>query len=663
MHKYNEIIKMFPKTEIDSALKKMIENFDLSGNYFPVSKKSYYNLSSEEFLKQYFNITPNLSNTIKLYARKECEDDLKRCRESKTISWEYFEISKNYDLSTPDEQYIKVKIDRIYSSIWDYFISQVKEITKDRSHLRIPVGGHIEFNECLIVKKHKNYVEFFKDGAWGIANPNGTVLVKNHICKQPSEIRPPSVINNTFIKSYRIIQDRDTKKYGLLSVEYLYETVLCLYDELEFIENSIYNTFIIIAKKDGKWGCFNERCALIITFKYDIIQLKNNFLECIKDAQYIENETLAYNANQYVVEGKKYLYDNDGILLLGGYDELIIEYDYMKFYFGTFYECYQDFETDFYGYSCALTKARLNFEKSKCLILDTNFKTLINGKNGIFTMPKGCEFNTIAELEKTVPHDLLLNFEVDLSLLYRNFICLHSYYGEQYFIPQFIIEGNMPIEEIHLIEKQDDIFDILTNNIDDKQDCYEETKDIYIEDSVVIIVKLNKDNTINSYHKVNEISSALHTKLYYRLRDKIGIFDGAELQPAIFDAITYLSPETYVASIEYYHPSKHNLSVKDNHNFNPQPPYFIRFFKLTDEGPIRMSDDWSVFNPRKYKWFPYDFSDKIPFNSKYETETYESCVLFDDSYEWSDEDSWDAMTDGKYGDYPGPNWDPELFGF
>lgn len=30
---------------------------------------------------------------------------------------------------------------------------------------------------------------------------------------------------------------------------------------------------------------------------------------------------------------------------------------------------------------------------------------------------------------------------------------------------------------------------------------------------------------------------------------------------------------------------------------------------------------------------------------------------------WTDEDTWDAMTDGMYGDYPGPGWDSESFGY
>ena len=31
--------------------------------------------------------------------------------------------------------------------------------------------------------------------------------------------------------------------------------------------------------------------------------------------------------------------------------------------------------------------------------------------------------------------------------------------------------------------------------------------------------------------------------------------------------------------------------------------------------------------------------------------------------EWTDEDAWDAMTDGQYGDYPGSGWDSERFGY
>lgn len=39
----------------------------------------------------------------------------------------------------------------------------------------------------------------------------------------------------------------------------------------------------------------------------------------------------------------------------------------------------------------------------------------------------------------------------------------------------------------------------------------------------------------------------------------------------------------------------------------------------------------------------------------YENEEYEDdyeCSGYEDGYEWTEEDSWDALTDGMYGDMP-----------
>lgn len=44
-------------------------------------------------------------------------------------------------------------------------------------------------------------------------------------------------------------------------------------------------------------------------------------------------------------------------------------------------------------------------------------------------------------------------------------------------------------------------------------------------------------------------------------------------------------------------------------------------------------------------------------------EGYDEREEYDSGYEWTDEDAWDAMTDGMYGDYPGSGWDPEMFGY
>lgn len=68
------------------------------------------------------------------------------------------------------------------------------------------------------------------------------------------------------------------------------------------------------------------------------------------------------NEKRYEIEGKRDLFDEEGTLLIGGYDNLMVDYQYLKFYFGTSYEYYKDEETDFQGYPVPLSKVCLNFE-------------------------------------------------------------------------------------------------------------------------------------------------------------------------------------------------------------------------------------------------------------------------------------------------------------
>ena len=51
------------------------------------------------------------------------------------------------------------------------------------------------------------------------------------------------------------------------------------------------------------------------------------------------------------------------------------------------------------------------------------------------------------------------------------------------------------------------------------------------------------------------------------------------------------------------------------------------------------------------------------YDEEEEYEEYDEREEYDSGYEWTDEDAWDAMTDGMYGDYPGSDWDPEMFGY
>lgn len=88
--------------------------------------------------------------------------------------------------------------------------------------------------------------------------------------------------------------------------------------------------------------------------------------------------------------------------------------------------------------------------------------------------------------------------------------------------------------------------------------------------------------------------------------------------------------------------------------------------KLIDDG-----DEYTALEYlRKYKGDDEDVKQKLAdLEEKFaEDDDEDDDGYYDDydgggGYEWTDEDAWDAMTDGQYGDYPGSGWDPEMFGY
>lgn len=87
--------------------------------------------------------------------------------------------------------------------------------------------------------------------------------------------------------------------------------------------------------------------------------------------------------------------------------------------------------------------------------------------------------------------------------------------------------------------------------------------------------------------------------------------------------------------------------------------------KLIDDGEEYTALEYL----RKYKGDDEEVKKKLAeLEEKFAEEDDDDDDYYDDydgggGYEWTDEDAWDAMTDGQYGDYPGPGWDPEMFGY
>lgn len=605
MNDINDIIERLSTAEIDSVINIMVNNFDLTGKYY--NQKDYYIYSCNpiSFFKKYFSITPELIELIDRIASKKVKE---KDRHNRII------------LLTPTEEEIAHRKHKIYLSVIDYIVSKAKQISDNREHLRIPMGSYVDYDKCTSHNSYIGKIEFYKDGGWGIGNENGLVIVKNHLTRQPSQISP--LINDGFCP-YRIIQDRDTKKYGVLSYASFIETIHCLYDKIEIVEfyrNSIRHYYIKVNKNE-KWGCFDENCALIIDCKYDDIQLTNNFLECTRDGEYVFYDTLDEKGYDSILVGKKDLYNSEGVLLLGGFDELEIRYDYFQFYFGTRYEhCYVE-ETDYRGFSYKLSKLSLNYESSLCLILDENFKTIMRYDNGFYKMPKGHIINSIDELMKIVPSELLLKYRIDLSHINIGFIYLHNYHGEQYIVPNYVTKGYGSPEEM------------------DINQLVKDTNDLFIEDKIVTILKLNKKREIIWEERVNEIDSRNYDFFVYRKGKKCGFYNEKGLGKCEFDAIArgYIDNKIYVAKCIYgIHECK---QIQENPNYSYISKAVIRYFSMDYDGKTtQIKDDWNLFDPTTVNWFPSSFID-----NHY---VYDPGEYFCDSYkignEWTDEELKDA---------------------
>ena len=682
MYKYQKIIDALSDVEMNSAIREMVDKFDLTGKFVDLPDDIYNVTSGEKEFKKYFSITSEVSNLIETIIQKEFDEEKYRLG-GNNVPLEDIDFVL-LDSSTPEQDLRKKIIEMLYRSLLDYLVTKAIQITENRECLRIPVGNEVDFKECMLFNKFQNKVEFYKDGGWGIAENEGAVLVKNHLMGQPSKTNPLNSSCSCFDSPYRIVQDRDTKKYGIISFESFYEIIPCLYDQIDVIdyyyESKRY--FYFIAKKDGKWGCFDENCDLIIDYRYDIIRPYNGLIECIKEAKYLSWES---SIDGYATEitGKKDLYDKKGVLLVGGYGVLDMSYGYLQFYFGTIYEKYFEEETDCYGHLVKLSKIRLNYNNSLCLVLDKEFKTIIRNENGFYRIPKGIVFESVQEVDRIVPPFFLFRFRVDLSHFDKGFIYLHDFYGKQYMVPEYIAKGFDSPEEMKEYDERQIVE--MKNSIEDMQKRIEEMRrlmggevsegvevinndsfscpptnddqEIIEDDEIVTVIKIDKEKNIEWLDYVNEIGITNYPFLFYRIKSKIGVYDGNGLHSAVFDAISLNSSDgkTYVASIERSHETSSPSKKNPNKMFN----VIIHYYRINTEGNLtRMDDDRSVFNPTEYKWFPYNFI-SLFYPEKNDSSFWHSGA----EYDWTDEDAWDAMTDGMYGDYSGPGWDPEWFGF
>ena len=243
-------------------------------------------------------------------------------------------------------------------------------------------------------------------------------------------------------------------------------------------------------------------------------------------------------------------------------------------------------------------------------------------------MPIGRICNNREDLLAMVPCNMLFPYMVDLQDIREGFVYLVHKGGNSFLYSEYAIEE----------------FEINPS-----------WRDEYIVDDNIIILFI-QDQIEKWRTSVNEIGNADSCEKVYRIGSKCGFYTSEGLNVANYYAISLNRIQWYRA-IAHLDKTHHNEDYTKRYNYAYN--YSIKYSKLTDDHKlIKIPDNWENFNPYDYKWFPYTFYEKYLHSKYYDDYNYHS-----NEYQWTDEDVWDAMTDGMYGDYPGGNIDYEIFGF
>lgn len=624
MFEYQGLINELPPEEVNSHIKRMMDNYDLTGDFYSKDEGGFILIINKEtYFKKHYTLSETFYKCLQSFVEKEFDNEKYKLK-SNGNSLEFIDFDL-LDSPSPEKD-LKNKIkDKIFCSLLDYLESQARKNIKERENLRIPVGNTVEFNDCLLSNSYLDKVEFYKDGGWGIAEKDGTVIVKNHLKIQISKT-DTILKSTTFINtSYKIIQDSDTNRFGILSINPFYEIIHCRYDFIKVVDFGYGSSrhYYFVVYKGEKCGCCNEHFELIIECKYDDIHFVGNNIEgrCLD---------------------KFYLYNKEGILLLGGYNFLEYELgDIFKFYF------WKD-SNETIMHSNPYLELNNNINKSTsfsnniiCLILDSNFKSIIKYQDEYYKLKRGRIFNSFKELS-LIPSEILFYNKVNLSDLNEGFVYSILEGGDNSVISEYIDAldarpslGGFPAMASHW-------------------------EDFLIEDNLILVTSLSNDGKIRWKTYINEFGKTYSGRHLFRRGALCGFYNNDGLCDYLFNAITVDTPDdnTYIAKIN--RKGRKLMGNTTNPNYVYDKEYAIEYYCISPNGEYKIiEDNWKIFCPLDHKWFPSNFKQD---NGLIREFFGSNSSYHDNSTDWTDEDAWDAMTDGMYGDYPGPGWDPELLG-
>lgn len=591
---YKHIAEMIPDEDIKIIIDIIIEDYDNKGkfdlSFNHATDFLFSHVHNKDFYKEFDNL---ICQNKKDNPSENQEDDI-------GLDF-WFQDDFNNDF------YKSIEKENICRSILSHIEKVAIQIRKERVLFRLKNGEHVNFESCQQTSEFHDKIEFYKDGGWGIAEKDGTVIIPNHIKGQPSkQIR---YIKST-LKHFFIIQDRDTELCGVISIEDSIKEVLhCIYNHIEIIEQkgNEKKNFYIKVQIGEQWGFFNEDFVLIVNIQYGSIEIRDKYIEGNRDGRQYDEE-IEWGQYMSFYDGKKDLYDLYGNFILGGYDFLDIDSTgYFLFYWHSVLEEYSKAKTGLWDDEYYLTGYRRNFDDAICLILDDQFKP-ISGEN--YTL-RGVLKKPLNEAYYSIPHEAFFKHETHINSndpfkfpIFEFFGCKIKNEDEYYFYVKQIVKN---ADEFYFPDRYLEWYNYYSTGINMNIKKIN-NKGTIVKDDQIVLSSYSQERELIWRALVNEIGiTESHAKIY-RIGCKCGFYSSEHIHEAKYDAISLNSTDEhiYVAIVESM--NKSDKLEDSNPNVFTEVGLKISFYEVLEENVLELlPDNWDAFNPTKHQWFPNNF--------------------------------------------------------
>ena len=494
----------------------------------------------------------------------------------------------------------------------------------------------IPFKYDEVLERNDGLFDAQIDKKWGIIDIEGNEVVT---------IKYKEKIPETFDKA--VVQDFYSERYGILSksgrelVPAIYEHLIIKDDIIYFGYNgrSAHNSFYNI--ESDSWGCMDLSGKLIIQPVYHCFIQKDGYILAGRDGCFIGPSWRDY-CDEF--SGVYDLYTKSGEMLFGGFDEFYIEGDYFFFLLNGAWDSYVEDNdhwnnTTAYGFS-------FNKKNAVWLVLDKSLQSVKFGEDGkrvqfekgfkvkIRTEKKGNHtsyyFNfdvTVLQKEKpSLVDDYLISHELGRSHAIRlaDGIVSDSYDEMLHFSGNLFFVKNGKKVGIASFD----------NNIVIPFKYFAVT--IPVNGFAFAFQEFGKDgqpfeNTFKAPNGFDKLFADNQCSVYFLVveGDKIKILSAIKNKP-LGSIIKSIQTNQFRISILPNTVGLKSVAI-------PQPSLFEEEFAKLICGE---QQNHYYFSERY--WFP---------KSDYLIENNDDDDCFDNN-QYNEADSWDAMTDGQYGDMP-----------